>query len=351
MSAHASDDRASADRASAPVTLHDIAREAGVSLATASRVLNGSTRKVADSYRERVEAAADRLGYTANLSAQATAKGTSAVIALLVADIADPYFGLLASGVVRGADEAGLIVTIGITGRDTDREIRTVRALRGQRPRGLILASSRTSREIPVELRQELDLVAAAGGRAVVLGRGSGAVRGVTIDNFGGAAELGAALAGRGYRDAIVLASHEGVVTSDDRAAGFAEGFTGGGGAVPRVYRGEFTREAGIELMRQALADGVEPGTVVFGISDVVAIGALLALREAGREVGGDVALAGFDDIPTGQDVTPALTTVRVPLGDVGHQAFLAATGEEWAQDDEALRLEVRLRDSTPPRG
>src|SRR5690606_20105457 len=63
-------------------TLHDVAREAGVSLATASRVLNGSTRKVADSYRERVETAAARLGYSANLSAQATARGTSATIAL-----------------------------------------------------------------------------------------------------------------------------------------------------------------------------------------------------------------------------------------------------------------------------
>ena len=78
-------------RASSP-TLHDVARSAGVSLATASRVLNGSTRKVAEAYRDRVEAAAAELGYTANLSAQATARGTSAIIALLVADIADPYF-------------------------------------------------------------------------------------------------------------------------------------------------------------------------------------------------------------------------------------------------------------------
>ena len=252
-----------------------------MSLATASRVLNGSMRKVAGPYREKVKAAAERLGYTANLSAQATARGTSAVIALLVADIADPYFGLFTSGVARGADEAGLIVTIGTTGRDIDREIHAVRALRGQRPRGLILASSRMSSQIPPALQQELDLVGASGGRVVVLGRGTGAIRAVAIDNFGGAEALGAALADRGYRDAIVLATQEGVVTSDHRVAGFASGFTSGGGATPRVYRGEFTREGGIELMRRALVDGVEPGTVVFGISDVVAIGALLALREA----------------------------------------------------------------------
>lgn len=331
------------------VTLHDVAREAGVSLATASRVLNGSSRKVAETYRDRVQAAADRLGYTANLSAQATARGTSAVIALLVADISDPYFGELAYGVARGADEAGLIVTIAMTDRDPEREVRLVRALRGQRPRGLILAASRMSHEIEPELKRELDLLTAAGGRAVALGAGDDTIRPVTIDNRGGAEALGAALAERGYRDAVVLATHEGVVTSDARLEGFTAGFTSGGGTEPRVYRGDFNREAGVELMAMALADGVAPGTVVFGISDVMAIGALTALRSAGRDVGSDVALAGFDDIPTGRDVTPALTTVRVPLRDVGYRAFRAATESEW-DDDAPMELEVLLRDSSPAR-
>ena len=114
------------------------------------------------------------------------------------------------------------------------------------------------------------------------------------------------------------------------------------------MLRGGFTRESGHDLMAQALAAGVAPGTVVFGISDVVAIGALSALREAGRSVGDDVALAGFDDIPTGRDVTPALTTVRIPLEEVGYQALHAATDAEW--EPAALRLEVLLRDSTPLR-
>jgi LacI family transcriptional regulator len=223
------------------VTLDDVAREAGVSLATASRALNGSTRKVADSYRTRVEAAATRLGYTANLSAQATARGTSAIIALLVADIADPYFGQIASGVARGADEAGLVVTVAITERDPEREVRLVRALRGQRPRGLILAASRSSSELSQELAAEVDMLGAAGGRVVALGRGLGrglgagpdGVRSVTVDNRGGAQALGAALTGRGYRRALVLAAAEGTVTSDDRVGGFVAGFTAGGGAEP----------------------------------------------------------------------------------------------------------------------
>ncbi|GAA2011604.1 LacI family DNA-binding transcriptional regulator [Microbacterium ulmi] len=329
-------------------TLHDVARSAGVSLATASRVLNGSTRKVAESYREKVEAAAAELGYTANLSAQATAKGTAAIVALLVADIADPYFGLLASGVARGADEAGLVVTIAITERDLQREVRLVRALRGQRPRALILAASRSTESSAPELQQELDAISATGGRVVALGPGGGDVRTVLIDNRGGARALGAALAGRGYRRAVILAAAEGVRTSDDRIAGFTEGFAAGGGAVERIHRGAFTRESGAQAMRDLLALGIDPGTVVFGISDVVAIGALATLRAAGRAVGSDIAVAGFDDIPTGRDVTPALTTVRVPLEEVGYQTLRAAVDEAWEPHPDELSPEILLRDSTP---
>lgn len=103
-----------------------------------------------------------------------------------------------------------------------------------------------------------------------------------------------------------------------------------------------------MELMRQALADGIAPGTVVFGISDVMAIGAMNTIRDAGREVGPDIALAGFDDIPTGRDVTPPLTTVRIPLEEVGYQAFRAAVDDDWVQPAGGLQLEVLLRASTP---
>jgi LacI family transcriptional regulator len=329
-------------------TLHDVAREAGVSLATASRVLNGSTRRVAPEYRERVEEAASLLGYSANLSAQATARGTSAVIALLVADIADPYFGQIASGVARGADEAGLVVTIAITGRDAEREARLVRALRGQRPRGVIFAASRTTGDAS-DLDREVAAISAAGGRVVALGPGAGDIRSVRIDNAGGARALGEALAARGYRSAIVLAAAEGIVTSDDRLAGFTAGFERAGGTVEAVHRGGFTREDGERMMRAALAADLPAGTLVFALSDVVALGALSAIRASGREVGADIALAGFDDIPAGRDITPGLTTVRVPLERIGYEALRAAVDPEWEPQGD-LDLEVVLRDSTPER-
>ncbi|MEJ1088768.1 LacI family DNA-binding transcriptional regulator [Microbacterium sp. Mu-80] len=324
-------------------TLHDVAREAGVSLATASRVLNGSERKVADSYRVRVEKAADDLGYTANASAQATARGTSAAIALLVADIADPYFGLIASGVARGADGENLIVTIAITERDPDREVKILRALRGQRPRGAILAASRTDDgegRTVAELAAFRDL----GGRTVTFGPGGD--RSIRIDNHDGAERLGREMARLGYRRAIAIAAAEGVRTSDDRLGGFAEGFEAGGGEISRVYRGTFERESGAASMRRALEDGVDAGTLVFTLSDVVAIGAMTAIRESGRTVGADIAVTGFDDVPVSRDVTPQLTTVRVPLSDLGYQAFRATVDDEWAQSP--MQLEVLVRDSTP---
>lgn len=328
-------------RASAP-TLHDVARVAGVSLATASRVLNGSERRVAESYRERVEKAADQLGYTANASAQATARGTSAAIALLVADIADPYFGQIASGVARGADEHGLIVTIAITERDAVREKRILRALRGQRPRGVILAASRT--EDDAATAAELDAFRSLGGRTVAFGEG--AERSIRIDNRDGAERLGREMAALGYRRAIAIAAAEGVRTSDDRLRGYTDGFAAGGGAIERVYRGTFERESGAASMAEALADGVEPGTLVFALSDVVAVGAMTAIRDAGRSVGADIAVCGFDDVPVSRDVTPRLTTVRVPLSDLGYQAFRAAVDAEW--EPTRAELEVLVRESTP---
>ncbi|MFT4157292.1 MAG: LacI family DNA-binding transcriptional regulator [Microbacterium sp.] len=333
-----------ASRGAAP-TLHDVARVAGVSLATASRALNGSERKVAESFRERVEAAAAQLGYTANVSAQATARGTSPVIALLVADIADPYFGLIASGVARGADEYGLIVTIAITERDPAREARIIRALRGQRPQGLIVSASRTD-NTESGTAGELAEFARLGGRVVTFGAGVGELRHIEIDNRGGAHELGRRMAALGYRWAIAIGAAEGVRTSDDRLAGFRAGFEEGGGTVDRVLRGDFRRDSGAESMTRALAEGVAPGTLVFCMSDVVAIGAMSALREAGRAVGTDVAVCGFDDVPISSDMTPALTTVRIPLAEVGYQAFRATVDSDWTQT--ALALDVIVRESTP---
>lgn len=193
-----------------------------------------------------------------------------------------------------------------------------VRALRGQRPRGVILASSRASGE-DAELEGELDALEKLGGGVAAFG-GQREPR-ILIDNFGGARAIGARMAGLGYRRAIALVAAGGVRLRRS-PVGVRRGLRRDGGAVERGYRGDFGRETGAALMEQAVSNRVSAGTLVFGMSDVIAIGAMTAARDAGLAVGRDLAFCGFDDIPGAHDVSPGLTTVHVPLEEIGYEAF-----------------------------
>lgn len=327
-----------------PATLHDVARAADVSTSTASRVLNGSTRRVADAYRERVVLAAARLGYTANRSAQATVRGSAVAITLLTANITDAYFTEIVGGVVHAADAAGIELTIGVTDRSPQREAALVRAAAAGRPRGIILAASRHRQALDPHVRAAL---ASAGARLVTLGAPLDGIacRTVSLDNRGGTRELGATLAGLGYRRALVLAATEGLVTSDDRADGFAEGF----GTEVDISRGFIGRDSGYEQMRAALARGICPGTLVFCISDAMAFGAMTAVREAGREIGSDIAIAGFGNLHAGRDIVPSLTTVRTPHDRLGRLAVEAVLADPWTPPA-PLATEVFVGASTPAR-
>ncbi|MFZ4893680.1 LacI family DNA-binding transcriptional regulator [Plantibacter sp. Mn2098] len=336
-------------------TLHDVAREAGVSLATASRVLNGSTRVVAEAYRDRVTLAADRLGYTTNLSAQAVARGTSSIVALVVPDIADPYFSQIAAGVTSEAEAAGLVVSVSVTGRDPERELQVVRTLRGQRPRVLILAGSRRTDD-PVEaaLATELAAYTSLGGTVSFIGSNQLGYATTRVDNRTAAHALGTSIAALGYRSSAAVVGPQFLVTSADRLGGFRDGLTENGGRLDdaHVIVSEFSRDGGYLGTQRLIEAGLGGIDLVFAASDVMAMGVMSALRDAGLTPGEDVAVCGFDDIPTVRDVTPALTTVRIPLEQLGRTALRLALGDaDQASDtdaDASLDAEVVVRASTP---
>src|SRR5690606_40271294 len=139
----------------ASVTLLDVAKAAGVSLATASRALNGSTRRVRPDLQERVLAAAEALHYSANAQAQAMARGRTNIVGLVLSDVADPYFSSIAAGAIRAAEEEHLVVTMACTFGREERELDYLAALRGQRARAVIIVGSR------VQNRELLDRLAA----------------------------------------------------------------------------------------------------------------------------------------------------------------------------------------------
>ncbi|WP_022887364.1 LacI family DNA-binding transcriptional regulator [Glaciibacter superstes] len=333
-------------------TLHDVARAAGVSLATASRSLNGSERKVNEEYRVRVLAAAAELGYTPNLSAQAVAKGTTMTVALLVGDIADPYFSSIAAGVIRASEEAGLIVTMAATERDATRELDLVKALRGQRPRVLILAGSRfAGEETQPALAAELDAFESTGGRVVFISQPELPFDTVLLDNYGGARQLARALVDLGYRRFAAISGSESLLTARDRLTGFMDGLAEHALSIPteHIVHTEFTRDGGYDAATELLQRGIDEVELVFAVNDVMAVGAMSALREGGRIPGETIALAGYDDIPTVRDVTPALTTVRIPLEDVGRQAVeLALAPKSDRETATPIAATVVLRGSTP---
>lgn len=328
-------------------TLYDVAREAGVSLATASRALNGSTRVVREDYRVRVLAAAERLGYTANLSAQAVARGTSSVVALLVSDIADPYFAAIAAGVTRAAAAAGLTVSMAVTERDAALEISHVRMLRGQRPRAIILAGSRFADEQDREtLVAELESYRASGGSVALISQHELPFDSVSIDNSGGSAALARELVRLGYRGFGILAGPAELLTARDRSDAFAA-------ALPSpplaVVHGAFSRDAGYAGMLELLDSGTAGLDAVFAVNDVMAIGALAALRDRGVAPG-TIAVAGFDDVSIAADVTPPLTTVHVDLEAAGAAAVALALDDAPSPTVVDVPAHVVIRASTPGR-
>jgi LacI family transcriptional regulator len=330
-------------------TLADVAREAGVSLATASRVLNPGTRQVAEGYRDRVMETAKRLDYAANLAAQATARGLASTLTLLVPDITDPYFSTIASGVSRAAEEAGLITTMAFTHRDARREVQLVRALRGQRPRVLVIAGSReTSSRLADQLSHELDAYAEIGGRAVFLSQDTASGPAIDFTNLENAKELAETIVDLGYRRILVLAGPKNLVTVRERLRGLRAGARRAGAPIEaaNVVHCELSRDGGYAAIANLSDDHLRRVDVAMAISDVVAIGAMTALRDRGFRIPEDVAVAGFDDIPTARDAVPPLTTVRLPLAEAGYAAVRAAL--DTAPLPPSLSGEIVLRPSTP---
>ena len=313
-------------------TLTEVASRAGVSLATASRVLNGSARSVGDELRHRVLAAAAELDYIPNVHAQAMARGTSSVLGLIVHDIADPYFSTIAAGVMAAAEESGLIVSLGSTLASADRELDYVAVLRAQRARALILAGSRSSNVAQTRrLAREVQAFRAAGGRVACISQPLLGTDTVQPDNEAGARALAGELVRLGHRRFGVLAGPATLLTARDRLFGFRAGLADAGIDVPEAHimPSSFDRDGGYAAAGGLLA--LDAGvTCIFAVNDIMAVGAMAAIRDRGLSVPQDISVAGYDDIPTLRDVAPPLTTVRLPLHELGRRAAeLALVGDE----------------------
>ncbi len=342
------------------VTLQDVADRAGVSLTTASRVVNDGSRKVGKALADRVHKAVADLGYTANLQARAVATGQSTMIGVALRDISDPYFSSIAAGLIEVADGqvasgGRLLVCMTSTAAHEAAEREYVALMRAQRARAVVLVGSRSDNTAARDaLRAELDAFTRSGGRAACIGQDLLGVDTVLPENRAGAEALARALAALGHRRFAVLAGPRSLLTGQDRTNGFRDGLSAW--SVPldpaRVVHGDLSRDGGYQAMSEILAAGEPLPDCVFAVSDIMAVGALARLRAAGIDVPGDIALAGFDDISTLRDVYPPLTTVRLPLKRLGEIAARLVLGDDAPRQPRVVPVpgEVVLRDSTRPR-
>jgi LacI family transcriptional regulator len=346
-------ERASVGLPVGPVTLQDVADTAGVSRATASRVLNGSSRVVGPELADRVVRAAKSLRYVSNAPAQALARATSTVVGLIVHAVDDPYFSAIAAGAMRVATEHDLLTMMASTFRDPDREIDYVSRLRAHRTRGLLLVGSGfTDPSIADRLYEEISAFAAGGGRVACIGDHSIPFDTVLPENRRGAEQAAKLLLALGHRRIGVVSGPPELTTVAHRLAGFLDTLRAAGVEVPEraVVGGDFTRDGGYAGMLE-LAQRMPEVTAVFALNDPTAVGVMAALRdELGRRVPEEVSVVGFDDVPAALDVTPTLTTVRLPLEEMGERAMrLLLDAPGHAPRTVRIKAEVVARASTAP--
>jgi LacI family transcriptional regulator, galactose operon repressor len=330
----------SAERVRA-VTIRDVAREAEVSVASASRALNGLDN-VTDATRQRVLAAAQQLRYVPDIGARMLSTRRSDTIGVVLPDLYGEFFSELIRGMDTGTRAKGLHLLVSNSHGDADEAAAAIRSMRG-RVDGLLLMSPHVDAHLLADnLAHDLPIVLI---NTRVDGDAHPAFR---VDNHAGAMTATRHLMARGRRRVAHIAGPADNFEAQERRRGYEDALEG---AEPIVLAGDFSEQSGADAGAAILAMDPRPDAV-FAANDMMAVGCLGAFEAAGLTVPGDIALAGFDDIPIARLLRPSLTTVRIGIADLGLQALqrLVSTLEQGGPAQgaaEVIEPELIVRDSS----
>ena len=317
-------------------SIKDVARKAGVSISTVSRMMAGSGY-VSEETRERVQAAVTELGYRPNRIAQSLREQRSRVIGLVVSDIQNPFFGELCRAVESFAHAKGLCVFICNTDEDAAKEERYLELMMQEQVAGVIISPSHQG-------AARLAALTKAGIPVVTVDRREGRnLDAVLIDNQDAARQLTARVTRGGYqRIAGIFGAHS--FTAGERLAGFEAALAEAGQHAHRVLRVPAFEAEGRAAMESLLNDPNPPDAVVCS-SALIATGAYRALHAAGIALGTDFGFTCFDDPGWATFVTPALTVIRQPAALMGESAaeLLLKRIAEPARSPSVLRLQGEL--------
>jgi LacI family transcriptional regulator len=337
-------------------SLRDVARLAGVSTSTASRVLAGSSHPVGEGTRRRVLAAAEQLNFAPNRLARALVTARSLTIAALVHDIADPYFGEILGGLEDVIGRSGYSLLVASSLRDPGRELAYIEAFQAYQVDAIVFAASGlTDPGYVANLSAVLDPYRRRGGVVVALSEHRYPAPSVRVGNYEAAGLAVAHLVGLGHRRIGFIGGPAELSVSERRLGGYRNGLEQAGLDLDPglVVEGDFSLEGGRASVGLLMERGV---TAVIGANDMLAIGAIRELGELGVLVPGEVSVVGINNVVMAEYGPVPLTTVQVPtteLGRRGGQLVLAllekGNGRREDENDVVLSPQLVIRQSSGP--
>lgn len=292
--------------------ISDVAREAGVSAATVSRVLNGNP-SVDGVLAERVREAAARLGYRPNSVARSLRRQSTDVIALIISDVGNPFFTAVTRGVEDVANRSGYSVLLCNADENPDKEATYLRVVQQHQVAGVILS--------PHAAGSDVSKLAEVGIPLVVIDRPLHVpADSVMVMSTAGARQATDHLIDEGWRRPACITGPEDAATAEERLNGYVQAIEAVPSMTPIFRRGQFRQRDGAAATADLL-DSAEPPDALFVANAELALGVLSELRRRGVRLGVDVGLVMFDDTPWAPVVTPAVSVVAQPAYDIGTQA------------------------------
>lgn len=310
------------------VTIKDVARAAGVSVASVSRALNGHG-SVTEGTRKRIVDVADELRYVPHAAARSLITRRTDTVGVLLPDLYGEFFSELIRGMDSAARVRDLHLLVSSSRGSAEEAALALKTLRG-RVDGLLVMlphadASLLAKNLPAKMPTVL--------MNTRVGPGHGSV--LSIDNHGGATAMMEHLVRSGYRRIAFISGPSNNFDAEERLRGYRDALARLlPGSSPRVLSGDFSEESGYRAGRRLSTDADRPDAI-FAANDMMALGCLFALSENGLRVPDDIALVGFDDIPIARFAAPPLTTVRVRIADLGRSALERLAAQMESPDRE----------------
>ena len=320
----------------AVATIHDVARRAGVSVATVSRVLNGK-ELVREETSKQVRAAAKALRYVPNVAARSLSIRRSQTIGIVLPDVHGEFFSEAIRGIDLAARAEGYHILVSGSHSDPAQMLDVVDTMRGRVDGLVVMAPDVTL--APLEALPKMPVV--------LLNSSSANADAITIDNYGGARAMMRHLHGLGHTRIAFVCGPQHNADARERLRGYRHAMRGIAAKSLRALEcsGDFTEESGFAAGNKIVAQASRP-TAVFSSNDSMAVGVLASLASAGIKVPDEMSVVGFDDIPIARYVAPPLTTMRVDIAELGRRAFallLGAISDPLAHESRHERVGTSL--------